>query len=162
LVPTPPTRPEPTATHPDAAAARPEPVVAVRPVVPARAEPVDGRVKVVESSSEPDGLEGATLMLPTAALVMVDASGSRKEFPLSVFNEIGRAEENRIHVPNPGISRKHALIKASSGGFVISDLGSQNGTFVNGERISERRLANGDAIDLGSVKFVFHTPWPSR
>jgi len=144
LVPTAPARPEPVA-----AGARPE--VARGSVV-----------KVVETSSEPDALEGATLMLPTAALVLIEASGSRKEFPLSVFNEIGRGEENRIHVPHPGISRKHALIKAASGGFVISDMGSQNGTFVNGERIVERRLANGDSIDLGGVKLVFHTPWPQK
>ena len=46
--------------------------------------------------------------------------------------------------------------------FLDKDLGSQNGTFVNGQRVTEKRLAEGDTIDVGSVKFVFRTPWPAR
>jgi hypothetical protein len=108
-----------------------------------------------------DAADGATVMLATAALVVEDPAGT-KDYPLTVLNGIGRSEENRICVSNAGISRKHAVITAVAGGFQIKDLGSQNGTFVNGQRVTEKRLAEGDTIDVGSVKFVFRTPWPAR
>ena len=107
-----------------------------------------------------DGSDGATMMLATAAVVIDGAGG--KEFPLTVLNGIGRAEDNRICLSSPGISRKHAVITAASGGFVIKDLGSQNGTFVNGQRVTGKKLAEGDTIEVGSVKFVFRSPWPAR
>ena len=45
------------------------------------------------------------------------------------------------------------------GGFTIKDLGSQNGTFVNGHRVTDQVLDDGDTIEVGSVKFVFRMPW---
>jgi hypothetical protein len=111
--------------------------------------------------TDADVADGATVMLASAALVVEDPTGA-KEYPLTVFNGIGRADENRICLSSPGISRKHAVITAGAGGFTIKDLGSQNGTFVNGQRVTEKRLAEGDTIDVGSVKFAFRTPWPLR
>lgn len=107
-----------------------------------------------------DAMDGATMMLATAAVV-VDGVGG-KEYPLTVMNGIGRAEDNRICLSSPGISRKHAVITAAAGGFMIKDLNSQNGTFVNGQRVAEKKLAEGDTIEVGSVKFVFRSPWPPR
>jgi len=100
-------------------------------------------------------------MLSSAAVVIEDPANA-KEFPLTVINGIGRSDENRICLSNPGISRKHCEIKAIAGGYVIKDLGSQNGTFVNGQRVTEKKLTEGDTIDVGSVKFVFRSPWPAR
>jgi hypothetical protein len=102
----------------------------------------------------------STVMLATAALVVDGAGG--KEYPLTVMNGIGRAEENRICLASPGISRKHAVVNAAAGGFTIKDLGSQNGTYVNGQRVAEKRLVEGDTVEVGSVKFVFRSPWPPR
>ena len=109
----------------------------------------------------PDAGDGATVMLSSAAVVIEDPANT-KEFPLTVINGIGRSDENRICLSNPGISRKHCEIKAVSGGYMIKDLGSQNGTFVNGQRVTEKKLTEGDTIDVGSVKFVFRSPWPPR
>jgi hypothetical protein len=107
-----------------------------------------------------DDVADSTVMLATAALVVDGAGG--KEYPLTVMNGIGRAEENRVCLLSPGISRKHAVINAAAGGFTIKDLGSQNGTYVNGQRVSEKRLVEGDTVEVGSVKFVFRSPWPPR
>jgi FHA domain len=108
-----------------------------------------------------DPADGATLMVTPAALVIEDPQDA-KEFLLTTINEIGRSEENNIRLLYPGISRKHAIVKAIAGGFLITDLGSQNGTFVNGQRITEQQLREGDIIDVGVVKFVFRSPWSPR
>jgi pSer/pThr/pTyr-binding forkhead associated (FHA) protein len=135
---------------------------AVTPAAPpAASRPAGTAAAPPPAPAVADVPDGATVMLASAALVVEDPAGT-KEFPLTVLNGIGRSEENRICVSNPGISRKHAVITAVAGGFMIKDLGSQNGTFVNGQRVTEKRLAEGDTVDVGSMKFVFRTPWPAR
>lgn len=65
---------------------------------------------------------------------------------------IGRHPDNSIVIPDPQVSRHHAKISWQAGAYVIEDLGSGNGTFVNGKRISgPRLLAHGQVIGLGSV-----------
>src|SRR6185295_1292884 len=63
---------------------------------------------------------------------------------------IGRRSDCGIVVANSQVSRRHAqIITAASGTFTIVDLGSTNGTFVNGVHITERILDDGDRIELG-------------
>jgi len=133
--------------------ARPAPELMTRAAQPAAPPPA--------AAPAFDPSDGATVMLSSAAVVIEDPANA-KEFPLTVINGIGRSDENRICLSNPGISRKHCEIKAIAGGYVIKDLGSQNGTFVNGQRVTEKKLTEGDTIDVGSVKFVFRSPWPAR
>ena len=129
-------------------------------VVPAAARPATSPSKGASRPGAGDGDGDKTMMLLSAAILTSDAAAARNEYPLGPLNEIGRAEENQIQIASSNLSRKHAVIRAVPGGFSITDLGSQNGTFVNGDRITERRLADGDTIELGSVRFVFRTPWP--
>jgi pSer/pThr/pTyr-binding forkhead associated (FHA) protein len=98
---------------------------------------------------------------PPAALLLTDSGSAPHEYRLGELNGIGRSDQNAIHIVRPGISRTHALVTARSNGFVIKDLDSQNGTYVNGERIAERELADGDKIEIGTVQFVFRMPWPA-
>ncbi len=53
------------------------------------------------------------------------------------------------------MSRRHAEIVLAETGYVVKDLGSPNGTFVNGERITEHRLHDDDRIAMGGQVFVF-------
>lgn len=71
---------------------------------------------------------------------------------------IGRAAENGLTVPDGSVSGKHARIVRTDDGFVIEDMQSRNGTFVNGERITEgqRKLTDGDLIRLGKVIMTFN------
>jgi hypothetical protein len=103
--------------------------------------------------------DGATMMLAAAAIVIIEPASMSQEFQLGAVNGIGRSEDNQICLLNPGISRKHAVINAVPIGYSIKDLGSQNGTFVNGQRVTEKTLGDGDTIDVGSVQFVFRMPW---
>jgi diguanylate cyclase (GGDEF)-like protein len=72
---------------------------------------------------------------------------------------IGRGQQADIQVIDEGISRRHAEIMHVGGDIVIRDLGSTNGTYCNGDRISEHHLTDGDKIQVGSttiLKFTFH------
>src|SRR5207244_193761 len=62
---------------------------------------------------------------------------------------IGRLPDSDIVVTNSQVSRRHAQITGASGTFMIADLGSTNGTYVNGVRISEHILKDADRIELG-------------
>ncbi|MHC5057520.1 MAG: DUF4388 domain-containing protein [Planctomycetota bacterium] len=62
---------------------------------------------------------------------------------------IGRGSGSDVFVPDVGVSRCHADIRWEGDGFVITDLGSANGTFVNGERILELALVHGDEVRVG-------------
>jgi predicted component of type VI protein secretion system len=63
---------------------------------------------------------------------------------------IGRSEDCQLSLDDAMISRRHALLRVSSAGVVVADLGSRNGISVNGEKVKEeRRLADGDRITVG-------------
>jgi serine/threonine protein kinase len=65
---------------------------------------------------------------------------------------IGRDSQCGIILEGMGISRQHAALERSKDGYLIKDLGSKNGTFVNGERLKGiRRLHPGDVVDLGNA-----------
>ncbi len=68
---------------------------------------------------------------------------------------IGRESDNDLVLDYPQISRHHCRIVRREGGTFIYDLNSMNGTFVNGHRVKEARLAVGDAINLGSFVLAF-------
>jgi hypothetical protein len=61
---------------------------------------------------------------------------------------IGRAQGSDINMPHEAISRRHALIEWKDGGFWIQDVGSTNGTFVNGKEIVKERLTDNDLIEI--------------
>lgn len=68
---------------------------------------------------------------------------------------IGRSRDNLAVVDDPRISRHHAEIRVIRGGFVLFDLNSSGGTFVNGQRVNQGILYPGDVISLAGVNFVF-------
>lgn len=94
---------------------------------------------------------------PSAKLVCSAGPASGQEFLLSGDEvTIGRAADATVSVPDTSVSRKHALVRKTEDGWAVSDLGSGNGTIVNGEQISEEQpLAPGDVITLGDSEFQF-------
>ena len=73
------------------------------------------------------------------------------EEPLS----IGRMPECDVALSDPNVSRRHAEVRRQGTGFVVVDLGSTNGTRVNGANVKERLLNNGDEITVGATKLRF-------
>lgn len=112
--------------------------------------------------AESDADEGRTFLLPMAGVTVSTADDAPPtEYRLAALNYLGRSEDNQIQIARPGVSRRHAVVAATSSGFTVKDLQSQNGTFVNGERITERPLADGDTIMIGDTRIVFRSPWPA-
>jgi pSer/pThr/pTyr-binding forkhead associated (FHA) protein len=70
---------------------------------------------------------------------------------------VGRDSANAIAFPSdPAVSRRHAVLEQFDGGWLVRDIGSSNGTFVNGAEIdAEQVLAPGDAIEVGHQRMVF-------
>jgi hypothetical protein len=68
---------------------------------------------------------------------------------------IGRLPESVLVLEDPNVSRQHAEIRPSGNGFVLADLGSTNGSKVNGIKVSERVLQDGDELTFGSTSFRF-------
>jgi len=90
---------------------------------------------------------------PQNAFLIVDGV---KVFPLmhTVVN-IGRRLDNQLVIDDPRISRNHAQLRSIKGRFVIFDLNSTGGTFVNAQRTSQSVLYPGDVISLAGVPLVF-------
>jgi adenylate cyclase len=79
-----------------------------------------------------------------------------QEFELGPFNTIGRHPDNSIQILDRIISKEHAqVIRSSDGRFILRDLGSLNGTHINGIRVAEHPLVNGDEIMLGSTTLAY-------
>jgi DNA-binding winged helix-turn-helix (wHTH) protein len=84
------------------------------------------------------------------------AMGKREVALSEGANLLGRLPEASFWIDSGGVSRRHARITVTADGASIEDLGSKNGTFVNGERVSDSRaLSDGDEIRLGRVRMVF-------
>jgi adenylate cyclase len=78
------------------------------------------------------------------------------EYPLTAFNTLGRHPDNSIQVLDRIVSKEHCRITlAPNGTWMVRDAGSLNGTMVNGERIGEAVLKDGDRIQLGNTVFQF-------
>ncbi len=90
-------------------------------------------------------------------IVIQSGDGAKGRVPLAKDRvTIGRSRESDIFLPDQWLSRHHAEIRAASGGFAVVDLGSKNGTLVNGVRIVEGRpLRHGDTITLGEHTLTF-------
>jgi pSer/pThr/pTyr-binding forkhead associated (FHA) protein len=91
-----------------------------------------------------------------AFLLGVGGDHGGRVYPLShntVF--IGRSELADVHIADPSVSGQHARIINGSMGFEIEDLGSTNGTSVEGQRVTRARLRSGDRIIVGQIEFKF-------
>lgn len=80
------------------------------------------------------------------------ANGSFRTAPIRPgTNSIGRTADCAIRIDDPKISGHHADLNVSESGYVLTDLNSRNGTFVNGERITQKNVFKGDQIKIGET-----------
>jgi hypothetical protein len=99
---------------------------------------------------------------PEAYLESVGAAGGPQRFTLKPGGtSIGRAPDNEVVITQefPGwdtISRNHARVYQQAGHWIIQDLGSTNGVWVNGKRTGLNLLQDGWQLQIGGVGFVFH------
>lgn len=102
-----------------------------------------------EKAEEEDG----SSHLPENAFLIIEGV---KVYPLSLpVVNIGRRMDNQLVIDDPRVSRTHAQLRAINGRFVLFDLNSTGGTFVNGQRASQTVLYAGDVISLAGVALIF-------
>lgn len=99
---------------------------------------------------------------PVAASLVVVATGASsrarkgQHYPLFHDTRIGRGKECTIFLEDEFASKNHALVFFDGGSYILSDAGSRNGTFLNGQPISQpTELVSGDRIEIGSTVFEF-------
>ena len=111
--------------------------------------PPGGRLRIGETT-----LEVGERIAPSYVLEIVDAAGGRRRLPLGVPLHIGRHRAAGVALESDDlVSRVHARLTPTGQGVLVEDLGSRNGTFVNGERLGESRVAMpGDRIVVGGTE----------
>jgi len=88
-------------------------------------------------------------------LVLIKKNGPNKIFPLSSdVTVIGRRRDCTLRIPVVTVSKKHCRLYYEDGQMRIRDLGSKNGTLLNGKRVEETVIEPGDNIKIGPLKFV--------
>jgi len=94
--------------------------------------------------------------VPVARLIVIKGADEGKQFELPGTNmSVGRDSTNPIRLHDTEVSRRHAEFRAVDGGFMVHDLGSANGTYVNNQRVTEAVLQAGDHIIVGQSTLVF-------
>ena len=98
-----------------------------------------------------------TEMAIMAALVLTDEGGSGgQEIDLAEDDiTIGRSSECRLVIDAPSISGRHCRVTNSPRGYLVRDLGSTNGTFINDRRVVAAQIRPGDILRLGDVTLRF-------
>ncbi len=111
----------------------------------------------------PDGsfdLPSVEDLPPNALATLVIRQGPKKGSRIALEGggqdvTIGRHPESSIFLDDVTVSRRHAVVQPVDGGFLVRDVGSLNGTYVNQERVEEQILNNGDELQVGKFKLVF-------
>ncbi len=106
----------------------------------------------------PPALETA---IPTGIELIVDdgTSIATRRFGRRIL--VGRATTADIRIDDPRVSRLHARIEMRDDGVYVEDLGSRNGTTVNGVLVTSQRLVSGDELRIGTASIIFRgvAPW---
>ncbi len=129
-------------------AAEAPPSPAARPVSPRQEQP-------------PGENDGTALLSAPRALTVTFPGGTRRTIPLrGGVTTIGRSPECDVRLDDTGASRRHAEIRLEGNRATITDLGSTNGTTVNGQPVTSRELLDGDRLLIGSSTLVFGPDLP--
>jgi len=125
-------------------------------------EPVQGAPSIDDEPTGPGrgaGRPGAAA--PASApgdgpRLILKGAGGPAEFPLGDANVLGRSTQATVRLADREVSRKHSQIDREGQDFVLRDLGSSNGTFLNGKRIfGPTRLSDGDEVLIGISRMEF-------
>ncbi|MEP7337223.1 MAG: FHA domain-containing protein, partial [Acidobacteriota bacterium] len=112
---------------------------------------------------------GANIKLPARESLdtrphFVSVSPEGEERIAYILNEteimIGRTLNNAFVVEHPSVSKRHARVVAKDDQYALHDLGSSNGTFVNGKRINETKLEDGCEVRFGRAHFIYRAQHP--
>ena len=112
----------------------------------------------VEAADAEDELATYLEGLPPGVGLLVVRHGPNagSSFRLTAeHTNVGRHPDSEIFLDDITVSRRHATIERTPEGYVVTDAGSLNGTYVNRQRIDEITLTDGDEVQIGKFKLVF-------
>ena len=114
----------------------------------------------VVARQEAGAVEKTVVLTTNAVLAFTHGprAGELFELPLTTATSLGRGPENDIVVSDSAVSGQHCRIQPEGGRFVLHDLQSTNGTFVNERRVGRQLLSEGDVIRLGETWIELRTP----
>lgn len=118
--------------------------------------PASGTVLMPQPDVPP--VEKTMLLSQQASLKMIEGPAPGRLFTFSdrATASIGRSPGNEIILDDHAVSAQHCRIRPEKGRFVLHDLGSTNGTYVNDERVDQTQpLRNGDVVRIGRIKLLF-------
>jgi hypothetical protein len=157
-------QPEPAPRPPAFVPPKPEPEISTsgaEPEPPGQPEPVAEPVPTAEVAATrvyvPESAEPVEPERTVPAAVLL--AGARHELDRSVMT-VGRSKECDIVIEDPSASRQHAELRRENGAYWIVDLGSTNGTEVNGKRVERAQLETGDRITVGQTELLFERASP--
>ncbi len=131
--------------------ARP-PAVAPTSVEPRGADPAQEKTLIFGEADEPGPPE-----FPFLVVIQGEEEGREIELAQAQVT-MGRGADNDLVFPDIACSRRHCILEKRGADFVVTDLGSGNGTVVNGSRVQSAVLADGDEIEIGSTVLQFNLP----
>jgi hypothetical protein len=158
------TGPEPVSAGPASLRPAPAPAPPVDPSICPycgdRKDPATGRCACsLDATAAPGPLAAPAIGGSPGSgprLVAMQGAYLGQIFPVDREMIVGRDASSDVPLPaDSTVSRRHARIAPLDGGFQIVDLGSSNGTFVNGGRVTEAALRPGDEVSIGSTRFRF-------
>jgi len=97
-------------------------------------------------------------VVPRFALRAVSGALFGRSFPLQSILSIGRADDAGLRIPLDSISRQHARLTPAGNEVLVEDLGSANGTWINGKRITRASASHGDEISFDKERFQLLVP----
>lgn len=120
-----------------------------------RAPPGDGATVIMDRSALPKPVS-------TAKLVFLSGPKAGTEVKLtSEETTLGRQSDNAVAIPDISVSRHHVAVRRQGASYVLADLGSGNGSILNGERVDgEVALQDGDVFAMGDTEVRFELPRP--
>jgi hypothetical protein len=125
----------------------------------------------VRSASEGDSApmqpvsEQSVSGLPDGAAVLLALRGPSEGTRIQLDPDdgvvtVGRSPEAVLFLDDVTVSRRHAEFRPDAGSWLLADVGSLNGSYVNRRRIEQQQLAGGDEVQIGKYRFVFLTARP--
>jgi len=105
------------------------------------------------TSNQNDGGTGTEVSIPENVFLVLEGSKAMRLNQAVI--SIGRSHDNTLVLDDPRVSRHHVEIRLIRDHFVLFDLNSSGGTYVNGQRVSQGLLYPGDLISLAGVNLVF-------
>ncbi len=113
----------------------------------------------LDDATSPDLMRSRTITKPVLSIIKGPQSGNIFELE-PVETTIGRDPANSIFLNDMTVSRSHAKIVCNGSGALIEDLGSLNGTWVDGAIVNSAPLHDGSSVQIGTFTLIYHESAP--